>query len=153
MMKTFLALLLLTAFPSNSKTSWMRPEAFRLSIGMPRAAAEDALRKWSPKKGKDANELVVDYSEDKAITLEFKKDRLNSIRFELFAYLPAIRQSFDEERKYLLAAHGKPPKATKSILIYDNALPNVMVVVSDDPNTAQGKKGLGVLAVRYFDPR
>jgi hypothetical protein len=28
-----------------------------------------------------------------------------------------------------------------------------MVVVTDDPNSAQGKKGLGVLAVRYYDPR
>lgn len=152
-MNALLALLLLTAFPSSSKTSWMRPESFRLSIGMSRTAAEQALEKWNPKKGKDSDEIVVDYAEDKSITLEFKKERLRSIRFELFEYLPAIRQSFEEERKYLLDAQGQPPKATKSILIYDNALPNVMVVVSDDPNTEQGKKGLGVLAVRYFDPR
>jgi hypothetical protein len=39
------------------------------------------------------------------------------------------------------------------VLIYDNALPNVMVVVNDDPMSEQGKKGLGVLAVRYYDPR
>ncbi len=152
-MPALLAILLLTAFPSASRTGWMRPEAFRLSVGMPRVEAERALEKWSPKPGKNADELIVDYSDDKALTLEFKNGRLTSIRFELFAYLNGIRGAFDEERQYLLAAHGKPRMSSKSILIYDQALPNVMVVVTDDPTSEQGKKGLGVLAVRYYDPR
>lgn len=148
-----LALLLLAGMPSNSRTSWMRPDAFRLTIGMPRAEAMRALEKWEPKKGRTDNELIVDYTEDKALTLEFREGRLISVRFELVAYLPAIRGAFDEEKLYLLGAHGKPRMSTKSILIYDNALPNVMVVVNDDPRTEQGKQGLGVLAVRYYDPR
>lgn len=152
-MPVLLAILLLTAFPSTSRTAWMRPEAFRLSVGMPRAEAERALAKWSPKRGRSANELIVDYSDDKSLTLEFKSGRLTSIRFELFAYLNGIRGAFDEERQYLLGAHGKPRMASRSILIYDQSLPNVMVVVSDDPKSEQGKKGLGVLAVRYYDPR
>lgn len=152
-MPALLAILLLTAFPSASRTAWMRPEAFHLSVGMSRAEAERALAKWTPKPGKEANELVVDYSDDKALTLEFKEGRLTSVRFELFAYLNAIRGAFDEERQYLLNAHGKPRMASKSILIYDQALPNVMVVVTDDPASEQGKKGLGVLAVRYYDLR
>jgi hypothetical protein len=152
-MPTLLAILLLTAFPSTSRTAWMRPDAFHIAVGMPRAEVERALAKWAPKPGKNANELVVDYSDDKALTLEFRNGRLTSVRFELFAYLNAIRGAFDEERQYLLTAHGKPRMASKSILIYNHTLPNVMAVVADDPKSEQGKKGLGVLAVRYYDPR
>ena len=147
------ALALLTAFPSTSQTSWMRLESFRLTIGMTRDEAITAIRDWNPKKGKDKDEIVVDYSGDKALTLEFRNDRLRSVRFELFAFLPQIRKAFDEERIYLREARGVPRKATKAILVYDTALPNVMVVVNDDPKTETGKKGLGMLAVRYYDPR
>ena len=152
-MSLFFALLLATAFPSTDKTSWMRPESFHLIIGMERAAAEKALEKWHPKPGRDENELVVDYSDDKSLTLQFSKNRLTAVRFELFVFLPEVRKVFDEERSYLEGARGKAPKTTKTILIYDNALPNVMVVAKDDPTSEQGKQGLGVLAVRYYDPR
>jgi hypothetical protein len=149
----FALLLFATTFPTNSRTSWMRPEAFHLVIGMSRAEAMSALEKWTPKPGKTADELIVDYSENQALTLLFSKGRLTSVRFELFVYLPEIRFAFDEEKARLAESRGKPRKATKSILIYDNALPNVMVVAADDPNSAQGKQGIGVLAVRYYDPR
>jgi hypothetical protein len=152
-MPFLLALLLATSFPSTSRTSWMHPDSFHLTIGMTRVEAMTALEKWAPKPGKDANEVVVDYSDDKALTLQFRKDRLTSVRFELFVFLPEIRIAFQEERTRLAEARGKPRKATKSILIYDNALPNVMVVATDDPKSQQGKQGLGVLAVRYYDPR
>ena len=145
-MAPILALLLAIAAPT---TDWMRLDAFHLTIGMHRAEAIDALRAWNPKPGKDANELVVDYASDKSLTLEFRKDRLTSVRFELFTLLPRVRKAFDERRSAL----GEPRKATRAILIYDNALPNVMVVVNDDPKSAQGKKGVGVLAVRFYDPR
>jgi hypothetical protein len=148
-----IALLLATAFPSTSRTSWMRPDSFHLTIGMSRTEAMTALEKWAPKPGKDANEVVVDYSDDKALTLQFRKDRLTSVRFELFVFLPEIRLAFDEKRASLAESLGKPRKATKSILIYDKALPNVMVVATDDPKSQHGKQGLGVLAVRYYDPR
>ena len=140
-MPILLALLLATAFPSTSRTSWMRPDSFHLTIGMSRADAMTALEKWAPKPGKDANEMVVDYSDDKALTLLFRKDRLISVRFELFVFLPEIRAAFDEERAYLAESLGKPRKATKSILIYDNALPNIMVVASDRPKSQHGKQG------------
>ncbi len=152
-MALLLALLLSTAFPSNSRTSWMRPESFHLTIGMTRAEALTALEKWAPKQGKDTDELVVDYSDDKALTLQFRKDRLTSVRFELFVFLPDIKLAFEEEKTRLAELRGKPRKATKSILIYDNALPNVMVVAADNPKSQQGKQGIGVLAVRYYDPR
>lgn len=131
----------------------MRPESFHLTIGMTRAEAMTALEKWAPKPGKDADEVVVDYSDERALTLQFRKGRLTSVRFELFVFLPDIRPAFEEERARLAESRGKPRKATKSILIYDNALPNVMVVAADDPKSEQGKQGIGVLAVRYYDPR
>jgi hypothetical protein len=151
-MAALLALLLTIAQPP-AQTDWMRLESFHLSIGMKRAEAVEAVRSWSPKRGRNENELVVDYSGEKALTLEFRKDRLQSARFELFVLLPHVRKAFEEKRAALVNTLGEPRKATRSILIYDNKLPNVMVVVADNPQSEQGKKGLGVLAVRYYDPR
>ncbi len=153
-MTVLLALFLTAATPSaESRTAWMRLEAFHLTIGMPREEALRALQAWSPKTGKNADEILVDYSADKALTLEFHKDRLRSVRFELFVFLPEVRNVFAEKRSYLRETLGEPRKATSSILIYDTALPNVMAVVADDARSEHGKKGLGVLAVRYYDPR
>lgn len=152
-MPTLFLALLLTSFPSESKTSWMRLESFRLTIGMTREEAVKEIAAHHPKRGKDYNEVVVDFSGDKALTLEFRNDRLHSVRFELFAFLPEIRKAFDEERTHLRKARGVPRKATPAILIYDDALPNVIVAVTDNPKSEQGKKGLGILAVRYYDPR
>ena len=152
-MPIVLALFLAAAGVSSDTTSWMRPDAFHLAIGMPRADALRALRSWSPKPGRDENEIVVDYSGERALTLEFRNDRLRAVRFELFVLLPEVRKAFAAERAYLLDAYGEPRKATKSVLVYDNTLPNIMVVVADDPTTEQGKRGVGVLAVRYYDPR
>ena len=52
-MIALLTLWLATAFPSESKTSWMRPESFHLAIGMNRSETMKALqsRGWKPKKG------------------------------------------------------------------------------------------------------
>ena len=48
---------------------------------------------------------------------------------------------------------GQPKKMkSKSVLLYDRILPNVMVVLSADPKSANAQKGLGILVVRYFDP-
>jgi hypothetical protein len=151
-MTTLLLVLLATQFPSNSQTAWMRPEAFHLRIGMGRGEAVRVLKTYNPKPGKDANEIVVDYTSEKALTLDFKDDRLHSVRFELFAFLPEVRKAFTEEQKRLREARGVPRKSTKAILVYDNALPNVMVVLADDAKSQHGKMGIGMLAVRYYDP-
>ncbi len=156
MIASFLTLLLATSFPSSSKTSWMTPESFRLTIGMSRAEAVKTLETsgWTVKRGRADSELVVDYSEDKAMTLEFRRNRLRSVRFELFALIPEIRLAFTEQQALLRKAHGEPKKnvKSKSVVIYDDRLPNIMVVLSDDPKSDYGKKGFGYLAVRYFDP-
>jgi len=151
-----IALLMATAFPSASKTSWMRPESFHLAIGMQRQETVKLLedRGWKMKQGDDDNHLVIDYDDDKAVTLEFNRDRLRSIRFELYVFLPDAKTAFNEEKAYLRESFGAPKKMkSKSVLLYDSMLPNVMVVVAADPKSENGRKGVGILVVRYYDPR
>jgi hypothetical protein len=76
-----------------------------------------------------------------------------SIRFELFAFLPDSKTAFNEEKAFLHESLGEPKKLkSKSVLVYDSTLPNVMVVLSADPKSENGAKGLGILVVRYYDP-
>ncbi|HEX9500701.1 MAG TPA: hypothetical protein VGA10_03525 [Thermoanaerobaculia bacterium] len=150
------ALLLVTTFPSTSKTSWMRPESFHLTIGMDRDTTVKTLadRGWNVKEGDQEDQLVIDYGDDKAVTLQFQRDRLRSIRFELFLFLPEAKTAFDEERTFLRQSLGAPKKLkSKSVLLYDSILPNVMVVLNAGPKTENGKRGVGILVVRYYDPR
>jgi hypothetical protein len=149
-----LALFFATAFPSNSKVSWMRPESFHLVIGMKRAAAVKALESngWKTKKTNTAGQLVVDYADDKSLTLQFAGERLTSVRFELFTILHDAPKAFEEERAFLRESMGKPRQGTKKILIYDHKLPNVMAVLAADPKSEQAQKGVGMVVVRYYDP-
>ena len=150
-----LLLALVTSFPSSSKTSWMAPQSFHLTIGMTRADAEKALLDagWAVKPGKNKEQVVVDYSDDKSLTLEFGKDRLRSARFELFALIPDIRAAFFEQKALLRKVHGAPKNLkSPSVVVYDDRLPNIVVVLSDDPKSDYGRKGFGFLAVRYYDP-
>ena len=146
-----LVLFLATAMPSAKGTAWMHPESFHLVVGMPRAEAMKTLSEggWKPTKGRDADELIVDYTQTKALTLQFRKERLHSIRFELFGMLPEVQRAFDEQKSVLAKRLGEPrPTRSKSTLIYDGTLPNVMVVIAENQ-----QRGLPMLAVRYFDPR
>jgi len=153
-MIAILALFFATAFPSNSKTSWMRPESFHLKIGMRRAAAVKALESngWKTKPGDAEGKLIVDYADDKSLTLQFERDRLKSIRFELFTILQDAPVAFEEERAFLHQSLGKPRMGSKKILLYDQTLPNVMAVLAADPKSEQAQKGVGVVVVRYYDP-
>lgn len=153
-MIAILALFFAAAFPSNSKTSWMRPESFHLKIGMGRAAAVQALESngWKTKRGDNDDQLVVDYADDKSLTLQFERERLKSIRFELFTILQEAPKAFDEERDFLHESLGKPRMKSKTVLLYDQILPNVMAVLSADPKSEQAQKGVGMLVVRYYDP-
>lgn len=154
-MLPLLALLLALPFPIAGRTSWMRPESFRLTVGMPRT---DAMREladtgWHPKPGKGPDQFVVEYGDDRALTIDFRNDRLQSIRFELFVFLPDARKAFEEEKRFLRETAGQPASIrSKSIVLYDRNTPNIMVVVADDPKSENGKKGLGLLVVRYFAP-
>lgn len=149
-MLLFVALLLSTVFPSSSRTAWMRPESFRLSIGMSRSEVVKRLKDdgWKPEKGDNEKQMIVDYSSNKSLTLEFQGDRLASIRFELFVMIPEVAGAFEEEKTFLHNTLGDPkPVKSKAMLIYDASLPNIIVVQTKD-----NSKGLGVLAVRYYNP-
>lgn len=155
MLALLIFLLATVEFPSNSKTAWMRPESFHIAVGMSRSEALEALADvgWKTKAGDDADHRIIDYADDKAVTLEFHHDRLWAIRFELFTFLPDAHTAFAEEKAFLRGSLGKPkPLKSKSVLLYDGTLPNVMVVLSADPKSANGQKGLGILVVRYYDP-
>ena len=118
----------------------MRPESFHLAVGMTRDEALKSLsdRGWSTKQGDDDDRLLIDYADDKAVTLQFHKNRLRSIRFELYLFLPDARTAFAEEKAYLKESLGQPKKMkSKSVLLYDRILPNVMVVLSADPKSAR----------------
>ena len=149
-------LLLGLSFPSTSKTSWMRPESFRLVIGMTRADAMTALQGSGGEiqKGEDPDKVVVEYDGNKAMTLEFQRDRLRAVRFELFGLIPDIHAAFAEERAFLKQKLGEPKRVvrSRSVVLYDSTLPNVMMVASTDPKSENGRKGIGLLVVRYFDP-
>jgi hypothetical protein len=156
MTATLLALLLSVVPAPPSRTAWMNPEVFKLSIGMSRMQALGELKAagFEAKPGKNKDEMFVDYSDEQTLTLHFRNARLASVRFELFTYLPDVRRAFDEAKADLLRRHGQPRKlSSKSIVVYDSEVPNVMLVLSADPNSAHGKKGLGFVAVRYYDPR
>jgi hypothetical protein len=144
------ALLLATAFPSTSRTSWMRPESFHLVVGMSRSDALKAVAIYKPNVVND--EASFDYNDSEGVTLQFRRDRLNAIRFEYFAFLQDARAAFREERAWLQTTFGSPKKTAAKVVIYDNRLPNVMAVLTDDSNSDQGRKGIGMLVVRYYDP-
>jgi hypothetical protein len=153
-MTALVALLFATAFPSNSKTSWMRPESFHLVIGMAKADAIHELESngWKVKPGDDDEHMVVDYSDDKSLTLHFHRARLHSVRFELFAFVGQARDAFAEEKAFLRHSLGPPKKNSKTVILYDDRLPNVLVVLDDDPKSEKGQRGVGMLVVRYYDP-
>jgi len=146
---------LLASITTANKTSWMRPDLFHLVIGMPRSEAVKTLTQngWKTKPGEDKNHMVVDYSDDKGVTLQFRKDRLSAINFELFALVPEAQTAFTEQKEVLQEKFGAPRRSLPSIVIYDDRLPNVMVVLNADPKTEHGRRGLGMLVVRYYDPR
>ena len=142
--------ILFAVAPHTNQTSWMRLESFHLTIGMPKAAALQALSDNAVKarEGDHAGQMIADITPTKSLTLEFKKDRLQSVRFELFTMLEEIGPAFDEEKKFLHESYGTPKAiSSKSMVIYDATLPRVMAVMTKDM-----RKGLGTLAVRYYDP-
>jgi hypothetical protein len=136
--------------PVSNETSWMRPDSFHLTIGMPKAEALRALTSsgLKPRDGDHAGQTIVDITPTKSLTLEFTKNRLQSVRFELFTMLDRIDGAFAEEKRFLHDSLGAPkPIPSRSMVIYDTTSPRVMAVVTTDR-----KQGLGMLAVRYYVP-
>ncbi len=151
MMQTLLAFVLFaTAFPSASRTAWMRPESFHLVVGLTRQETEKRLSDngWKARRGDSDDQLLLDYTDTKALTLQFARGRLRSIRFEYFSTPADAREAFEEQKAFLKTTFGAPkPLRSPTVLIYDRTLPNVMVVLTD-----QQASGLGMLVVSYYDP-
>lgn len=156
-MHIVLSLILIAAgvFPATSKSAWMQPEAFRLTVGMERKTALDQMKRLGLKetKSKEKGNISFIYDDQRTITLAFAEQRLQSIRFELVDFIPGVKSTFGECEKALTSKLGKARlRIDDKVLIYDENKPNVFVVASIDTATDVGKQGLGVLVVRYFDP-
>jgi hypothetical protein len=143
------------AFPSMSKTSWMEPAAFRLEIGMARAEAERRLEEsgLDTAPGKYPRQLVVRYDENKTVTLGFVDDRVQSVRFEFVDFIPGVKTAHAERVEALKEALGETgTEVSGGVLLFDDRMPNIMVVLSTRPDDSFGRQGLGFLSVRYYDP-
>jgi hypothetical protein len=149
-LRPLIAIILFAVAPNVSQTAWMRPDAFHLTIGMTKGEAVKALADGGVtlRDGDHAGQMIADITPTKSLTLEFAKERLQSVRFELFTMSDVIGSAFEEEKKSLRDSFGAPKAiSSKAMVIYDRTLPNVMAVMTIDT-----KQGLGTLAVRYFDP-
>ena len=149
-----LAFFFATAFPSNSKTSWMRPESFHLTIGMNRAAAVKALESngWKTKKGDAAEQLVVDYADDKSLTLQFARRTFDVDPLRALHDPAGCAESIRRGARVPARIPRKAAAGDEEDPLYDHKLPNVMAVLSADPKSEQAQKGVGMLVVRYYDP-
>jgi len=142
------------SFPVGRQTDWMRPDAVHLELGMSRESAEAKLAEshWTLRDGKEPGQVMFDYDERRTVTMSFVADHLQSIRFELVDFIPAIGGAFSEIATRLEKDHGDPDRKTDELLIYDASTPRIYVVASTRSDTSFGKQGLGFLAARYFLP-
>ncbi|HUO85260.1 MAG TPA: DUF6301 family protein [Thermoanaerobaculia bacterium] len=124
---------------------------------MTRAEATETLDRfgWKTEQGKYPRQRVLRYSDTQTVTMFFVDDRLQSIRFELVQFVPQVRVAFDELKATLAAQHGKPSEMRMdgTMLVYREREPNIFVVASTRHDSDFGKKGLGFLAVRYYDSK
>lgn len=153
-MLALITALLLSIFPAPTNSSWMQPDAFRLSIGMKKSDARKQLERVGLKATeKKKDELVVAYGDQRTLTLTFRHSRLHSARFELVDFMPAVKKAFEEQQKMLSARRGAPSRhLAGSMAIWEGRAPHVFVVATIDPASEMGKQGLAMLIVRYLDP-
>jgi len=136
---------------------WMSPDKLGVCIGMERGDVETTIERAGLKAepGKYSRQLVVHYSETKTVTMQFVDERLQSIRFELVDFIPAVRGAYQErlgaiEKKFGYEAPQQ--KGDRAVVMFNRETPNVMIVLSTVPDDAFGRQGLGFLAIRWFDP-
>ena len=153
-----LRMLTQAAVPAAPPASdWMEPDKLGVCIGMARVDVEAMIDRAGLKAeaGKYPRQLVVHYAETKTVTMQFVDEKLQSIRFELVDFVPAVRSAYDERVAAIEKKAGYKPVATKgdrAIVVFNRESPNVMVVLSTLPDDEFGKQGLGFLAIRWFDP-
>lgn len=142
--------------PSADGTAWMHPSAFRIALGMTHREAMERLRHdgraCSP--GKFAGEVVVEYQAGRNLTLQFRKGRLVSMRFELVDFLPAMKGHWSSLQANLRRRLGEPSLTPEGIevLVWNSGSPHAMAALSTLRDDEFGKQGLGFVVVRYFEP-
>jgi len=122
---------------------------------MSRARAVSALADSgrSLKPGKQTGEEFIEYDQGRTLTLRFEGGVLSSIRFELVDFIPDVKKAFVEQRGSLAQRFGRPEvKSEGRTLIFERRDQTIFAVISTDPKSSFGEKGLGFLVVRYFLP-
>jgi len=145
------------AVPAAAPLDWMSPDKLGVCIGMERADVEATIERAGLKAepGKYSRQLVLHYAETRTVTMQFVDDRLQSIRFELVDFIPAVRGAYEERPGPIekRPGYGAPEeKGDRAVVMFNRESPNVMVVLSTVPDDAFGRQGLGFLAIRWFDP-
>lgn len=148
-----LLLLLQLQFPAADETSWMEPASFHLDLGEPRSEVEAsfAARGWRIERDDDGT-FIHDYAEGKVVTMEFRKDRLTSIRFELVSLRPRLSDNWEQVKSRLRDRFGDPEVEKASLLLTGTEDEAVHAVLEDDLDSSLGKQGAGRIIVRYFVP-
>src|SRR5687768_2617896 len=147
MLNTVLALALASTAFSSSPTSWMDPQAFHLNLGMTKQRVVARLKNdgLTTEVGKEPHHLIVQYDEGKTITLAFRRNRLESARFELVGFIPTVMEAFAEQQQLLARKRGDPTRsiAKPTLLSWDDKRPHITIVMSTTRETSFGLHGLG----------
>lgn len=151
MTTTFLLVLLLQSLPTTSEVAWMEPAAFHLKIGQTRAQVEASFARRGWKLAEEGETLVHEYANGKTVVLEFRDDRVRSIRFELVTFIPRQTAEWSEVRDRLLALHSKPVVESDSVMVFREKDLEIHAVLQDDPDSEIGKQQAAMIIVRYFD--
>lgn len=153
-MTVLLFLLLSSQFPSATETAWMEPSAFHLLMGDSRENVSNAFdrRGWKLEPGERADTLVHPYDDTKNVVLEFRDDRLTSIRFELVSFHPQLARDWAEVKKRLRERFGEPEVSRPPLVLQRTAAFTIHAVLNDSPDSELGKAGAGMIIVRYFVP-
>jgi hypothetical protein len=156
MLLSFVLSLFFTSFPASSQTSWMQPAAFHLRLNMTKSEVARVAKEhgWKLQKGKQPTHQVINFDDRKTVTLMYFNKRLQSIRFEMVDFFPAVKSGFGEQKTLLSKNLGGASTqfSTDTILVFDKKRPNVHVFLTADKTSDMGKQGIGMLVVRYFDP-
>lgn len=150
------ALLLMAAsqFPSATDTTWMEPAAFRLVLGESRDGVRETFetRGWSLEPGESDDVLVHPYDDRKSVAMEFREDRLVSVRFELVSFRPQLAGDWDDLRDQIRERFGEPEVDQPRVQVVNTPAFTIHAVLNDSVDSELGQSGAGMIIVRYFVP-
>lgn len=149
-----LLLMAVSQFPSATDTTWMEPAAFRLVLGESRdhVLSEFETRGWTLEPGESDEVLIHPYDDRKTVALEFRQDRLVSVRFELVSFRPRIAGDWDDLRAQLRERFGDPAVDQARVQVVNTPALTIHAVLNDSTDSELGQSGAGMIIVRYFVP-